>query len=435
MAFAIGKIYPDFKSVANNVSQYESETKQNLWLNDAKKLECKKYKDRGIKPELVYGELRYSCSLGGRKKQMTQKVDCPFLLRLKPSKDLQNLVVSKYVGTHNHEINPDKYKIKPQKDNDLNITVSSVSIKSVSDSVIKCINSNAGEKQTRINLLQDLIKRWEKNENVMLVSVLGSTSNDTINNNINIEDNNNAVDLTMHHVDNVVVSIEQDTVVPPPIQQDTVVELPILIQQDTVVAAPLPMLIEQDTVVPTVVEPIPPVPVVSPHSDLRGVKFPIKRKAVGRPKGGCTNVIGLPLTKRARTKQYAAVEFQCKSIRIRQYMVLQMCIKPQFLKKTELFEETDILNFNDMPSQILCDKIDINLIKTLFTPGAFAYLQGEYVHREEIGWLCKVCNFDLEQYDSVGCEDCLVWYHLKCIRLKSFPKTTVWFCKDCKSKK
>lgn len=106
--FKLKNRYSDFQSVQQDISLYEEENKQNLWINDAKYIHSNlKYKDKGIKPSLVYGELRYSCTQGGRKRLNR---NCPFMIRFKPTKNLQYLEISKLNIEHNHDIDVNSYK-------------------------------------------------------------------------------------------------------------------------------------------------------------------------------------------------------------------------------------------------------------------------------------------------------------------------------------
>nr|XP_047145878.1 chromatin modification-related protein png1-like [Hydra vulgaris] len=48
--------------------------------------------------------------------------------------------------------------------------------------------------------------------------------------------------------------------------------------------------------------------------------------------------------------------------------------------------------------------------------------------------ICK--SKSLENDDTmVGCDSCDNWFHLKCISLKSVPRSSVWYCNSCKNKK
>ena len=47
---------------------------------------------------------------------------------------------------------------------------------------------------------------------------------------------------------------------------------------------------------------------------------------------------------------------------------------------------------------------------------------------EDPKWKCGACHKDLSLFESIVCESCLVWNHLKCVGLTAAPKRAVWFC-------
>ena len=51
---------------------------------------------------------------------------------------------------------------------------------------------------------------------------------------------------------------------------------------------------------------------------------------------------------------------------------------------------------------------------------------------EDPKWKCGACHKDLSLSESVVCESCLVWYHLKYIGLTVAPKRAVWLCHGTK---
>ena len=47
--------------------------------------------------------------------------------------------------------------------------------------------------------------------------------------------------------------------------------------------------------------------------------------------------------------------------------------------------------------------------------------------------MCGSCHKDLHSSQSIICEACLTWYHLRCAGLAVAPKKTDWFCRICHS--
>lgn len=51
--------------------------------------------------------------------------------------------------------------------------------------------------------------------------------------------------------------------------------------------------------------------------------------------------------------------------------------------------------------------------------------------RENSKWYCAVCCNELDSGESIGCDACLDWYHLKCSGLSRKPKKKIWICRNC----
>ena len=87
----------------------------------------------------------------------------------------------------------------------------------------------------------------------------------------------------------------------------------------------------------------------------------------------------------------------------------------------------------DLPNTIIDENVNIERIKKYFTKGAWDSLKMLMREkREEATWCCHICKMDISSFESVGCDRCLQWFHLKCVSLKSAPKQLYWFCKTCR---
>jgi hypothetical protein len=56
------------------------------------------------------------------------------------------------------------------------------------------------------------------------------------------------------------------------------------------------------------------------------------------------------------------------------------------------------------------------------------------INKTPLFCICKSKNFQNDD-TMVGCDSCDNWFHLKCLSLKSAPRSTVWYCSSCKNKK
>ena len=79
--------------------------------------------NKNFNDAIVYSELKYTCNHGGKNfkskskgdgpNQTTIKIGCPFLLKIKATKDGQSLEVPAFFNQHNHEVTELEYKFHP----------------------------------------------------------------------------------------------------------------------------------------------------------------------------------------------------------------------------------------------------------------------------------------------------------------------------------
>ena len=81
-----------------------------------------------------------------------------------------------------------------------------------------------------------------------------------------------------------------------------------------------------------------------------------------------------------------------------------------------------------------CTDVDLSIIRVHFSCDAWkAVLHLEIVKRDCV-WLCFSCMCALNASESIGCDACLEWSHMKCVRVKRQPgERKFWFCPTCKS--
>ena len=80
----------------------------------------------------------------------------------------------------------------------------------------------------------------------------------------------------------------------------------------------------------------------------------------------------------------------------------------------------------------LDENISIQKIRRYFDNDGWAAVEHVYeALKSAPEWLCELCKQDLYSMESVACDCCLEWVHLKCIGKRTRPKTKFWFCRDC----
>ena len=98
-----------------------------------------------------------------------------------------------------------------------------------------------------------------------------------------------------------------------------------------------------------------------------------------------------------------------------------------------LKEETDVEQIpENLPSTVLEPKLDLNLIKPLFTESAWVALEAVVKERKTLAWLCHKSENDISEKQSIGCDSCMEWVNLDCAKLKKVSKTKFWYCSSCK---
>ena len=81
-----------------------------------------------------------------------------------------------------------------------------------------------------------------------------------------------------------------------------------------------------------------------------------------------------------------------------------------------------------IPSCAMDPVADIKLIQAFFSSSGWRTLQRVTKERRQTPWDCKECGQDLEIKASIGCDGCLSWSHMSCLRMKAAPKSRYWFC-------
>ena len=99
---------------------------------------------------------------------------------------------------------------------------------------------------------------------------------------------------------------------------------------------------------------------------------------------------------------------------------------------TTLITSNDIKPIDEISLKILDENVNLSRIKKYFTKDAWDNLKDLVSRkRDEAFYECIVCKSDLHAYDSLVCDSCLEWYHLKCVALKNQPKKAYWICRVC----
>ena len=103
--FAVGQLFSDYQTLEKQVKDFETRNFVKLSKSDCRKISASAARclDKKFNEGIIYSQLKYSCCHGGkayksrstgdRPNHTSGKIGCPFVLRLKATKDGQSLEI------------------------------------------------------------------------------------------------------------------------------------------------------------------------------------------------------------------------------------------------------------------------------------------------------------------------------------------------------
>lgn len=78
-------------------------------------------------------------------------------------------------------------------------------------------------------------------------------------------------------------------------------------------------------------------------------------------------------------------------------------------------------------------QINLSLLEPYLQRSALKCVQKqiELTRKNNYEWQCHICEVDLSECESVGCDVCLHWFHLRCLKRTRTPCSNFFFCKSC----
>ena len=93
--------------------------------------------------------------------------------------------------------------------------------------------------------------------------------------------------------------------------------------------------------------------------------------------------------------------------------------------------EVEIVPEN-VPAACTDENVNILAIRRYFTIDGWSSVKAVLeIHTKNDYWLCNICKEELHSENSLGCDSCLQWFHLRCLAKKEAPKSKKWFCRGC----
>lgn len=122
-----GKQFSSFAELATAIAEFQDTNFVQFWINSSRTIAGarKKGVKRHINEDLVYTEITYSCTHGGRKyksqstgarpNQRTYRIGCTAMIRAVASKDGKHLVITVMDNEHQHPVSEDCYRQFPKQ--------------------------------------------------------------------------------------------------------------------------------------------------------------------------------------------------------------------------------------------------------------------------------------------------------------------------------
>ena len=155
----------------------------------------------------------------------------------------------------------------------------------------------------------------------------------------------------------------------------------------------------------------------------------------GRPRGACTTAIGLPKAKKLRRNKptpFHMLDMQSKQKQILGWIAHEEASYAGFHLRRILSEEHVIQEPDTVPGQIKDSNVDINILRRFFDSDGWIAVETLVEKCLNTPWKCESCKLLLSDAESIACDMCLQWNHIKCLKLKKLPKAKYWFCFQCK---
>ena len=154
----------------------------------------------------------------------------------------------------------------------------------------------------------------------------------------------------------------------------------------------------------------------------------------GRPKASDLTVIGLP-AKKHRQKETLPTPFIKKSPEKKKKYIVSWII-PTYFGESLLGKKFAVKDLPERANQLSPKLHDVNVelqrVKKYFESSAWDVLGVLIAEKEQFpNWPCSTCEEDLHEFESIQCDSCLNWHHLKCVCRKTAPKQKWWYCSRC----
>ena len=150
---------------------------------------------------------------------------------------------------------------------------------------------------------------------------------------------------------------------------------------------------------------------------MKDVKMPPKMHKSGRPTGAELIVIGLPRVKKVKKGMVPLAKVRPEE---KNRILLECFVSPAVANKAILSGasipseevETIIHRIPDMVRDK--ENVDPSRIEKYFTEDAWRIILEARERKNKSKWMCPTCLRSINGKESIACDRCLCWHHIKC---------------------
>ena len=88
------------------------------------------------------------------------------------------------------------------------------------------------------------------------------------------------------------------------------------------------------------------------------------------------------------------------------------------LASENLLNQNSLLLLRHIPNKATDENVKIERVRKYFTKQGWKALKTLLIEKNDnLIWDCKICETDLHAKESIFCDYCLVWFHLRCTKI------------------
>ena len=123
----VGKCFSSYEDLLSQIAEYEKENLINVAKKHSRTIEnaVKRGSNKSYNQALVFAEVNFVCkhslsfrprpTKGLRLNTRTEKMNCPFIIKVRATTDGQALLITHFNEVHNHDTSEEEFKLNPKQ--------------------------------------------------------------------------------------------------------------------------------------------------------------------------------------------------------------------------------------------------------------------------------------------------------------------------------